>query len=124
VKTSISDTRFMSSALPWRAFAGGAFLDGGELHGAPLSVPHRRVADGDRREQVDVDHGGAASWPSWPSHRVHDLESVSLGHCLLRHDQIQVMDAMRTAKTANGGTTVVDVDLFPAISIGDAPVRH
>ena len=37
---------------------------------------------------------------------------------------IQVMDAMRTAKTANGGTTVVDVDLFPAISIGDAPVRH
>ena len=37
---------------------------------------------------------------------------------------IHVMDAMRTAKTANGGTTVVDVDLFPAISIGDAPVRH
>jgi hypothetical protein len=34
------------------------------------------------------------------------------------------MDAMRTGKTANGGTTVVDVDLFPAISIGDAPVRH
>jgi biopolymer transport protein ExbD len=37
---------------------------------------------------------------------------------------IHVMDAMRTAKTANGTTTVVDVDLFPAISIGDAPVRH
>ena len=37
---------------------------------------------------------------------------------------VQVMDAMRTGKTANGGTTVVDVDLFPAISIGDAPVRH
>jgi biopolymer transport protein ExbD len=37
---------------------------------------------------------------------------------------IQVMDAMRTTKTANGGTEVVDVDLFPAISIGDAPVRH
>ena len=37
---------------------------------------------------------------------------------------IHVMDAMRTAKTANGGTEVVDVDLFPAISIGDAPVRH
>ena len=37
---------------------------------------------------------------------------------------IHVMDAMRTGKTANGGTTVVDVDLFPAISIGDAPVRH
>ena len=37
---------------------------------------------------------------------------------------IHVMDAMRSAKTANGGTTVVDVDLFPAISIGDAPVRH
>lgn len=37
---------------------------------------------------------------------------------------IQVMDAMRSGKTANGGTEVVDVDLFPAISIGDAPVRH
>ena len=37
---------------------------------------------------------------------------------------IHVMDAMRSAKTANGGTQVVDVDLFPAISIGDAPVRH
>jgi len=37
---------------------------------------------------------------------------------------IHVMDAMRTGKTANGGTTVVDVDLFTAISIGDAPVRH
>jgi len=37
---------------------------------------------------------------------------------------VHVMDAMRTGKTANGGTAVVDVDLFPAISIGDAPVRH
>ena len=37
---------------------------------------------------------------------------------------IQVMDAMRATKSANGGTEVVDVDLFPAISIGDAPVRH
>ena len=37
---------------------------------------------------------------------------------------IHVMDAMRSGKTANGGTTVVDVDLFTAISIGDAPVRH
>jgi biopolymer transport protein ExbD len=37
---------------------------------------------------------------------------------------IHVMDAMRSIKTANGGTTVVDADLFPAISIGDAPVRH
>jgi hypothetical protein len=37
---------------------------------------------------------------------------------------IQVMDVMRTTKTANGGTDVVDVALFPAISIGDAPVRH
>jgi biopolymer transport protein ExbD len=37
---------------------------------------------------------------------------------------IHVMDAMRAGKTANGGTQVVDVDLFPAISIGDAPVRH
>ena len=37
---------------------------------------------------------------------------------------VHVMDAMRSGKTANGGTEVVDVDLFPAISIGDAPVRH
>ena len=37
---------------------------------------------------------------------------------------IHVMDAMRGGKTANGGTEVVDVDLFPAISLGDAPVRH
>ena len=37
---------------------------------------------------------------------------------------IQVMDTMRTTKSANGGTEVVDVDLFPAISIGDAPVRR
>ena len=37
---------------------------------------------------------------------------------------IHVMDAMRSGKSANGGTEVVDVDLFPAISIGDAPVRH
>lgn len=34
---------------------------------------------------------------------------------------IHIMDAMRTAKTANGGTQVVKVDLFPALSIGDAP---
>ena len=41
------------------------------------------------------------------------------------YDQlIHVMDAMRSGKTANGGTEVVDVPLFPAISIGDAPVRH
>jgi biopolymer transport protein ExbD len=37
---------------------------------------------------------------------------------------IHVMDVMRTGKSANGTTQVVDVDLFPAISIGDAPVRH
>ena len=37
---------------------------------------------------------------------------------------VQVMDTMRTTKSANGGTELVDVDLFPAISIGDAPVRH
>ncbi|HEX7688443.1 MAG TPA: biopolymer transporter ExbD [Burkholderiaceae bacterium] len=39
-------------------------------------------------------------------------------------EMIQVMDTMRTTKSANGGTEVVDVDLFPAISIGDAPVRR
>jgi biopolymer transport protein ExbD len=35
---------------------------------------------------------------------------------------IQVMDAMRVANTANGGTKVVKVDLFPQLSIGDAPL--
>ena len=37
---------------------------------------------------------------------------------------IHVMDAMRGGKSANGGTEVVNVILFPTISIGDAPVRH
>ena len=37
---------------------------------------------------------------------------------------VHVMDAMRSGKTANGGTTVVDAELFPTISIGDAPVRN
>jgi biopolymer transport protein ExbD len=55
--------------------------------------------------------------------------AVTTASVLPEHDipydtMIHVMDAMRTGKTANGGTEVVDVDLFPAISIGDAPVRH
>ena len=37
---------------------------------------------------------------------------------------IHVMDAMSTVKSTNGGTEVVDVPMFPGISIGDAPVRH
>ena len=37
---------------------------------------------------------------------------------------IHVMDAMSTVKSANGGTEVKDIPMFPAISIGDAPVRH
>lgn len=37
---------------------------------------------------------------------------------------IHVMDAMGTVKSTNGGTEVVDVPMFPGISIGDAPVRH
>ena len=36
---------------------------------------------------------------------------------------VHVMDTIRTTKSTNGGTQVVDVDLFPTISIGDAPVR-
>ena len=36
---------------------------------------------------------------------------------------VHVMDTMRTTKSTNGGTQVVDVELFPTISIGDAPVR-
>lgn len=37
---------------------------------------------------------------------------------------VHVMDAMRSARSMNGGTRPVDVALFPAISIGDAPVRR
>ena len=37
---------------------------------------------------------------------------------------IHAMDAMSTVKSTNGGTEVLDVPMFPAISIGDAPVRH
>ena len=37
---------------------------------------------------------------------------------------IHVMDAMSTVKSANGGTEVKDIPMFPGISIGDAPVRH
>lgn len=35
---------------------------------------------------------------------------------------VQVMDAVRSTRSAQGGTKVVTVDLFPNISIGDAPV--
>ena len=34
---------------------------------------------------------------------------------------VRVMDTMRTTHSANGGTKVVKVDLFPVLSIGDAP---
>jgi biopolymer transport protein ExbD len=37
---------------------------------------------------------------------------------------IHAMDAMSTVKSANGGTEVKDIPMFPGISIGDAPVRH
>jgi biopolymer transport protein ExbD len=35
---------------------------------------------------------------------------------------VQVMDAVRAGRVANGAT-IARVDLFPAISVGDAPVR-
>jgi biopolymer transport protein ExbD len=35
---------------------------------------------------------------------------------------VQVMDAVRAGNTAQGGTKVVKADLFPDISIGDAPL--
>jgi biopolymer transport protein ExbD len=35
---------------------------------------------------------------------------------------VHVMDAVRSGRTANGGTTPVRVDLFPNISVGDAPM--
>jgi len=35
---------------------------------------------------------------------------------------VHVMDAVRSGRSANGGTTPVRVDLFPNISVGDAPM--
>ena len=37
---------------------------------------------------------------------------------------VQVMDAVRAGRSTNGGTKLVRVELFPDISIGDAPVRE
>jgi biopolymer transport protein ExbD len=37
---------------------------------------------------------------------------------------VHVMDAVRTGRSANGGTKLVRVDLFPEVSVGDAPLRN
>ena len=36
---------------------------------------------------------------------------------------VHVMDAVRSGHTAQGGTRLARVDLFPNISVGDAPMR-
>ena len=36
---------------------------------------------------------------------------------------VHVMDAVRAGRSANGGTKLVRVELFPDVSVGDAPVR-
>jgi len=36
---------------------------------------------------------------------------------------VHVMDAVRSGKSAQGGTALARVDLFPNISVGDAPTR-
>ncbi|MBE7417147.1 MAG: biopolymer transporter ExbD [Ideonella sp.] len=36
---------------------------------------------------------------------------------------VQVMDAVRSGRTNNGGPKLVRVELFPDVSVGDAPVR-
>jgi len=36
---------------------------------------------------------------------------------------VQVMDAVRSGRSANGGPKLVRVELFPDVSVGDAPVR-
>jgi hypothetical protein len=36
---------------------------------------------------------------------------------------VHVMDAVRSGRSANGGTKLVRVELFPDVSVGDAPVR-
>ena len=35
---------------------------------------------------------------------------------------VHVMDAVRSGRSANGGTKLVRVDLFPDVSVGDAPL--
>lgn len=35
---------------------------------------------------------------------------------------VHVMDAVRSGRSANGGTKLVRVELFPDVSVGDAPV--
>ncbi|HTP72265.1 MAG TPA: biopolymer transporter ExbD [Burkholderiaceae bacterium] len=36
---------------------------------------------------------------------------------------VHVMDAVRAGRSANGGPKLVRVELFPEVSVGDAPVR-
>jgi hypothetical protein len=36
---------------------------------------------------------------------------------------VQVMDAVRAGRSTNGGPKIVRVELFPDVSVGDAPVR-
>ena len=36
---------------------------------------------------------------------------------------VHVMDAVRAGRSANGGPKLVRVELFPDVSVGDAPVR-
>lgn len=36
---------------------------------------------------------------------------------------VHVMDAVRAGRSANGGAKLVRVELFPDVSVGDAPVR-
>jgi biopolymer transport protein ExbD len=37
---------------------------------------------------------------------------------------VHVMDAVRSSRSANGGTKLVRVELFPEVSVGDAPLRN
>jgi len=36
---------------------------------------------------------------------------------------VQVMDAVRAGRSSNGGPKLVRVELFPDVSVGDAPIR-
>ena len=36
---------------------------------------------------------------------------------------VHVMDAVRAGRSANGGTKLLRVELFPDVSVGDAPIR-
>ena len=90
---------------------------GGQVGGLWYTVPN--LTSGPDLVTLNADMFAIKNkWPSVTTASVLPEPNISYDTV------IHVMDAMRSGKSANGGTTVTDVELFPTISIGDAPVRH